>query len=241
MSTFFDRFGILMGQLVAEYCSTYAWIAPLPHLATLLLLYLIFRQGNRTRKALTIYFILDYIWLVIFVGGWFTFQLYQKLGFMAVVTYGGTLPLLLLILAEWVQELRHPRLDLDFTRVNTWRFLLAIPILLWGFWYPPYIWGIGLSFDPKELLLGAYGLMGCPSTMVPLSLLFLKYPAGNRLLFYALTVFAVIIGFFMTLLRYWPDTPLLFMGLASLGLIIQTRLKGRGKVSAKQSFGQQAV
>ena len=64
---------------------------------------------------------------------------------------------------------------------------------------------------------------------------------SNRPLFYALTLFAVMIGFCMTLLRYWPDTPLLFIGLASLGLIIATRLKGRGKAVTKQSLGQQAV
>ena len=83
--------------------------------------------------------------------------------------------------------------------------------------------------------------MGCPSTMVALSLLFLKYPAGNRPLFYALTAFAVIIGLFMTLLHYWPDIPLFVMGLASLGLIIVTRLKERGKALSKQSFSEQVV
>ena len=38
-------------------------------------------------------------------------------------------------------------------------------MLVWGLWYPPYIFGVRLVFDPAELLFGAYGLMGCPVTM----------------------------------------------------------------------------
>ena len=86
-----------MGQLVTEYRGGYYWIAPLPHLAILLLLYLIFRQGNRYRKAFTLYFVINYIWLVFFVGVWFSFQLYQRMGIVALGIYGVT-PILLLII-----------------------------------------------------------------------------------------------------------------------------------------------
>ena len=58
-----------------------------------------------------------------------------------------------------------------------------------------------MIFDPTELLFGAYGLMGCPTTMVALSL-FLKYPAGNRRLFHLLTGYAVIVGAAMVALLY---------------------------------------
>ena len=223
------QFGITLGQLVTEYRSAYAWIAPLPHLATLILLYLIFRYGQRARKAFVLYFILNYSWLVVFVGGWFSVQLYQRLGIPALVLYGATPILLVIILYQWVQELRTPRLDLDMTWVDRWRLLVAAPVLLWGFWYPPYDWGVGLIFDPKELLFGAYGLMGCPTTMVPLSLLFLKYPLGNRPLFYALTAYAVFIGAAMVALQYLPDMPFFFIGIASLGLIIITKFKREDK------------
>ena len=112
------QFGITMGQLVAEYRAAYAWLAPLPHVATLLLLYALFRYGQRARKAFTLYFILTYVWAVIFVGGWFSVQLYRRLGLPALGMYGATPILLLLILYQWVQELRMTRLDLDFTKFD---------------------------------------------------------------------------------------------------------------------------
>jgi hypothetical protein len=229
MDEFAIQFGMLMGQLVTEYRNMFSWLAPLPHLATLLLLYLICRYGQRFRRAFTLYFIMNYIWLVIFVGGWFSVQLYRRMGIAALGMYGATPVLLLLALYQWVQEFRSPRLDIDFTRFEKWRLLIVAPILLWGFWYPPYEWGVGLDFNPRELLFGTYGLMGCPTTMVPLSILFLKYPAGNRPLFYILTTYAVCIGAAMVALQYIPDIPFFFIGLASLGLIIITKLKEREK------------
>jgi hypothetical protein len=164
---------------------------------------------------------------LIFVGGWFSVQLYRRMGLIALGTYIATPVLLAVMLYQWVQELRSPRLDLDLTDVKPWRWLIAIPVIVWGFWYPPYEWGVRLIFDPAELLFGAYGLMGCPTTMVPLALLFLKYPAGNRPLFAALTTYAAIIGLVMTvLMRYVPDIPFFFIGLVSLSLIVVTRLRG---------------
>lgn len=225
MEDFATQFGILMGQLVTEYRTTYAWIAPLPHIITFILLYQIIRYGQRYRKAFTIYFIINYIWLLVFVGGWFCYQLYRRMGLAALGMYGATPVLLLVILFQWIQEYRNPRLDLDFTRFEKWRLLVAIPFLIWGFWYPPYDWGVRLIFDPKELLFGAYGLMGCPTTMAPLSILFLKYPAGNRPLFHVLTVYAVCIGAAMVALRYVPDIPFFMIGLASLGLILWSSKK----------------
>ena len=116
-------------------------------------------------------------------------------------------------------------MDLDLKKVSAWRWLIALPFMVWGFWYPPYEWGIGLNFDPKELLVGAYGLMGCPTALVSLAVLFLNYPAGNRPLFYALTTYAVIIGLAMVALKYLPDIPFFTMGIIALGMIVITRLR----------------
>ena len=217
------QFGILMGQLTEQYRSTYAWVALIPHIVFLVLFYLILRYGNRYRKAFTIYYIVNFVWVFIFVGGWFSVQVYKHLGIPALMMYIGTPPLILVILIQWIQELRSSRLDLDLSKVSIWRWVIALPFILWGFWYPPYEWGVRLIFDPKELLFGAYGLMGCPTTLVPLALLFLKYPAGNRSLFHALTAYAVIVGFAMVMLMYIPDIPFFAMGLLSLGLILFTK------------------
>jgi hypothetical protein len=71
--------------------------------------------------------------------------------------------------------------------------------------------------------------------MVALSLLFLKYPAGNRRLFHLLTGYAVIVGAAMVALLYVPDIPFFVLGLASLALIVSTMRKDR---SARTSIGR---
>ncbi|MCW4000398.1 MAG: hypothetical protein NWE93_09175 [Candidatus Bathyarchaeota archaeon] len=223
-------FGITMGQLTGQYRTEYSWLSPLLHIVTLALIFLVFRYGQRFQKAFTVYFILNYVWLVVFVGGWFSLQLFQRLGIPSLAMYAATPVLLLVILYQWIQEYRKPQLDLDFSSFEKWRLLIVVPFFIWGFWYPPYTWGVGLNFDPKELLFGAYGLMGCPTTMIPLALLFLKYPKTNRPLFYALTVYALFIGAAMVALQYVPDIPFFFIGVASLGLIIGAKIKGKSKL-----------
>ena len=94
------QFGILMGQLVAEYRSTFAWLGIIPHITLLILFYLVLRHGNRYRKAFTICYILNYVWMVIFVGGWFSVQLYQRQGFMAFMMYAATPVMLCVILYQ---------------------------------------------------------------------------------------------------------------------------------------------
>ncbi|MFZ1291712.1 MAG: hypothetical protein WAR79_16570, partial [Melioribacteraceae bacterium] len=71
------QFGILMGQLAAQYRSTYAWVAIVPHVTFLVLFVLILRFGNRYRKAFTVYFIANFVWVLIFVGVWFSMQVYK--------------------------------------------------------------------------------------------------------------------------------------------------------------------
>jgi hypothetical protein len=227
MDPFGVEFGKTIGQLVTEYRTTFAWVALLWHLSTFALLYLIFRYGNHYRRVFAAYFALNYAWLVAFVGIWMSVGLYQRMGLVALAVYGATPVFLLIILYQWYRELRNPRLDLDFRNIEKWRLLVAVPMLVWGLWYPPYVFGVRLVFDPAELLFGAYGLMGCPVTMVALSLLFLKYPAGNRTLFNRLTAYAVMVGAAMVALLYVPDIPFFVLGVVSLTLIVRTRLKGR--------------
>ncbi len=71
--------------------------------------------------------------------------------------------------------------------------------------------------------------------------MFLKYPAGNHGLFYALTAYAVCIGAAMVALQYLPDIPFFFLGLASLGLVIQTALKQAGEAKQERPSDEQAA
>ena len=71
--------------------------------------------------------------------------------------------------------------------------------------------------------------MGCPTTLVPIAIMFLKYPSGNRPLFYALTAYAVIVGLAMVSLKYVPDIPFFAMGMIALVLILITKLRKYGQ------------
>lgn len=138
MDPFGVEFGKTMGQLVGEYRTTFAWVALLWHVSTLAMLSLTFRYGNRFRRVFAAYFVLNYVWLVAFVGVWMSFQLYERMGLVALGVYGATPIFLSIILCQRYRELKNPRLDLDFRNFEKWRLLIAVPMLVWGFWYPPY-------------------------------------------------------------------------------------------------------
>ncbi len=212
-------FGRAFGKIVMEYVSEFFWLATVFHIATLVILLLIIKYGNRYRKAFTIYFTINYLWIFIYFGIVMGFLLYREMGIWS-LAFWSFCPILLGIIAfQWIKELKSPKIDLEFAGIRKWRFIV-IPIMIFGFWYPTYVWGVGFSFLPKDLLFSAYGLMPCPTTMVVLGLLSLKYPRGNRSLFNALTALAVCIGTAQVALPYLPDYPLALIGYFSLGLII---------------------
>ena len=97
---------------------------------------------------------------------------------------------------------------------------MILLIVLWGFWYPTYIYGEGFTFSWRDLLLSNLGLMPRPTTMVALGIFTLKYPAGNRRLFKLLTAFALVIGPPTVAAGWYPDIPLIMIGLYGLILII---------------------
>ena len=213
-------FGRAFGKIVTEYVSGFFWLAAVFHIATLVILFLlIIKYGNRYRKAFTIYFTLNYLWIFIYVGIVMGFLLYREIGIWSLAFWSFTPVLIGIIVFQWIKELKNPKIDLDFTGTRKWR-LLVIPIIIFGFWYPTYVYGVGFSILPKDLLFSTYGLMPCPTTMVVLGLLSLKYPRVNRSLFNALTAFAVCIGTAQILIGYVPDYPLALIGYFSLVLII---------------------
>lgn len=213
-------FGMAFEKLVVEYQNGIGfWLAPVFHIATILILLLIIKYGNRYRKAFVVYFMLNYLWIFIYAGIVMSFLFYREIGIWS-LAFWSIIPVLIgVIVFQWIKELKSPKVDLDFTSTRKWR-LLIIPIIIFGFWYPTYVCGAGFSMLSKDLLFSCYGLMPCPTTMVVLGLLSLKYPYGNKSLFNALTLFAICIGTAQILIGYVPDYPLAIIGYLSLGLII---------------------
>jgi multisubunit Na+/H+ antiporter MnhC subunit len=77
------------------------------------------------------------------------------------------------------------------------------------------------------------GLIGFPATPIPLAILFLRYPAGNRPLFYALIAYAVVVGLAMVSLKYVPDVPFFAMGVTALLLVLCIRSRQTQPLTSK--------
>jgi hypothetical protein len=193
------------------------------HIATLIILFLVFTKGNKCRKLFAIYFAIN--WLFLF-GYWGVYAIiyWSKIGLPYLASYSITPVLLGLIVFHWTKEIPNPKIDLNFKKINGYRFIILI-ILLWGFWYPTYVYGEGFMFRVKDIILSNYGLMPCPTTMVVLSLMALKYPNTNRSLYNLFTAYAIIIGTATVLSGWLPDIPFILLGLYSLLLILFKKTK----------------
>lgn len=193
-------------------------LSPIFHIATFAILFLVFKHGNRYRKLFTIYFALNWIFLF---GYWGVFGIvyWAKIGLIYLASFIFAPILLGIMVFNWLRELFNPSIDFDFTDVKKSKFIVLL-ILLWGFWYPTYIYDRGFIFNIKDLLFSNYGLMPCPTTMVVLSLLTLKYPAGNKTLYNLFTVYALFIGTATVISGWLPDIPFIIIGIYSLTLIL---------------------
>jgi hypothetical protein len=216
--------GKALGHLYGGYTAGFSWLAPVWHVAAVVVVVLGFVGGNRYRRVFAGYFLANYVWGLAFVGLWVSVRLVQQLGPQVLLFYGATPVFLLLIVYEFYREVRHPRLDIDFSHAKPWRFAISVPVMVWALWYPPYTWGRGFDFAPSAFVFGAYGLMTCPLTMMALSALFLTYPKGNRRLFNLLTAYSLFGGLGMVALLWFPDVPFFLMGLAALSLAIGLKL-----------------
>ncbi len=154
------------------------------------------------------------------------FLFYKEIGLWSFAFWGVVPVLLLIIIINLIIEIIKPKIDLDLKNIQIWKFMV-VPIIIFGFWYPTFIYGKGFIFTPKDLLFSAYGLMNCPTTMVILGILTLYYPKTNKALFVSLTIFASMIGTAQVLLPYIPDIPLAIVGYYGLLLIIIFFIKNK--------------
>jgi len=201
----------------------------------LIIIILVIIRGNKRIKYFTIYFIINYLWLFIFVGLYMSFLLFRKMG-IAFLIYWGPVPFLLLyILLRWIKELKTQQNNLNFKNIPFYRYIV-IPVILFGFWYPSYIWNFGFTFSLKDILFSSYGLMPCPTTMVVLRLLTLKYPDVNKGLFHSLTLFSIMVGTAQFAIGYIPDYPLAILGYYCLILILLEKITRLKKLRIKTNY-----
>lgn len=213
-------FGRSFGEITTEYLDGPGrFISPVFHLVALILLILILTGGNQHRNKFTLYYLINYIWIFLYVGLYMSYLFFEKMGISFLIFWGAIPFLLAFILFNWFKELKAGRNNLIFSKIPYYRYII-LPFILYGFWYPTYLWGSGFHFMIRDFLFSSYGLMPCPTTIVVLSLLTLKYPDVNRGLFYSLTLFSVVVGTAQFAIGYVPDYPLAILGYYSTVLII---------------------
>ncbi len=222
-------FGITIGKIVGGYGDAVRpWLSPLCHAAILLVIVLLARQRNRAGRIFTGYFLLNYIWLFGAIGLYASIQLYRQAGPVYLTAYGATPVLLAVIVFLLIGEWRSPRTDWNRQNTPLWRWLIALPMMAWAFYYPAWRFdGSGFDWNLTQLLNGNYGLMGCPVTLMALSLLFLCYPRVNPHLYRVLILYAVMLGGAMVLVGYRTDIPFFIMGLICLAHMAAQGLKRR--------------
>ena len=189
-------------------------LSPIFHIASFIILILIFSRGNRFRRLFSTWFTLNWLFLL---GYWGVFGVIYWLGIGPVylAVYIAAPVLLLLICINWIRELFKSQINYSITDAPKWRFAVLV-ILLWGLWYPAYIYGQGFIFNPSDLLFSYYGLMPCPTTMFVLSLMTIAYPKVNKRLYRLLTAYALFIGTATVASGWLPDIPFIVLGVYAL-------------------------
>jgi hypothetical protein len=221
------EFGSRFHEFVTGEVELLGVLAPYLHIISIIIIVLVFIKGNQFRSLFILYFTLQ--WILLF-GYWGVYGAiyWAQTGPAYLAVYGITPVLLGLITWQWLKEIRKPTIDMNFRGTVYWKWW-ALLIGAWGFWYPAYVWGQGISFQTKDLLFSNYGLMPCPTTMVVLSLMTLNYPRGNRTLFNLLTAYAILIGIGSVASGWLPDIPFILLGFYSLGLITMNRITASHK------------
>jgi hypothetical protein len=224
-------FGGAFDKIAMEYLKGIGlYIAPLFHIGAFILIYLVLRRQNKYRKLITLWFTANYLWMFLYVGLFMLYLFYKEMGVWSLAFWGFVPILLANILVNWIRESSNLITDWDFSKIHKWR-LIIVPFIIYGFWFPTFIYGQGFIFSAQDLLLSAFGLMPCPTTILVLGLLTIKYPMVNRKLFNALTLFAIVIGTAQLAIGYVPDYPLAMVGYYSAGLIVSNYLKERKELS----------
>ncbi|MBN1599383.1 MAG: hypothetical protein JW894_13905 [Bacteroidales bacterium] len=217
-------FGRSFGEITNDYINGPGkYISPVFHVATIVIFILIILNGNKHKDKFTLYFLINYTWIFLYAGLYMSYMFFQKMGIYFLVFWGAIPFLLFFILYQWLREFRVKKNNLTLKRIPYYRFII-LPVILFGFWYPTYKWTGGFQFEIKDFLFSFYGLMPCPTTIVVLGLLTLKYPDVNKGLFYSLTLFSVMVGTAQFAIGYVPDYPLAITGYYSVLLIAFDKL-----------------
>jgi len=204
--------------------TTYLWLSPIVHAATIILLIALYRHGPKIGRIADAYFGI----LFLFFAFSQNIALTENYG-LAVVT--GNLVLVLIVGLFWMWEVFRPRNEYVFQRLPLWRYWV-IPFSILAFWFPLNP-DASPNFSPLLLLTSSFGVQVCPTAPVVIAILTLIYPRVNRYILTVTSFVSLLIGLFnvmslfvmpgYTLYVLILHTPLIFISI--YGLLIPMVVK----------------
>ena len=143
-------FGEGSHQFVQQESHLFGFLSPIFHILSFVLLLLTFLLKNKIRRIFIIYFMLNWVFLIAY-WGIYSIIYWFHIGPINLFIYIFVPILLSLITIKRIKERIHPQVDLDLQSVSAYRFIISF-ILMWGFWYPSYVFRHGFIFAPSDLL-----------------------------------------------------------------------------------------
>ncbi|MHA1383217.1 MAG: hypothetical protein ACTSR3_05630 [Candidatus Helarchaeota archaeon] len=192
-----QQIGLVIQQLLSNSITPYVIFAPIFHIATIILIVLIFVYGEKINRILAIYISINYVFIAFgqMIGYTFLFGLVIMIG--SLIAY-------LIIALFWVLEAADPQNKTVFQKLPWWRYW-PIPLAVLAFWSP--IKNMSINFHPLLLITGeGYGLTFCLTTPIFLCLMSLFYPNVNKHVLRIHSFVGIIYGIYNMSMLFIPYT-----------------------------------
>lgn len=197
----------------------YAWLSPLIHISTIVLVVLLYKYGQKTGRITDINFGILFLFFALSNNIVVT----EKYG-LVVIT--GNFITFLALTIFWMWEVYRPKNEYVFQRLSIWGYWV-IPFIILAFWFPMDA-DLSPNFNPLLLLTSSFGITFYPTTPLVIGVLTLVYSKVNVTLLRFTSLVGLIIGLFnslslfimpgCTLWLFTLHTPLILISL--YGLVI---------------------
>lgn len=120
--------GRVISSLLSVSTIPYEWLAPIFHIATIVLIVIMWRYGARVSRIFAVYVGANYVFIA------FTQMMGVTLEFGLVVLVGGLISYVLIGLF-WFWDASNPKTETIFRKLPLWRYW-SIPLAILAFWSP---------------------------------------------------------------------------------------------------------
>jgi len=163
----YGQIGELMGIVLRESLMPYIWLAPAFHLATIVLIILLWKLNTKVAKYFYAYLAVNFV----FIAFAQNITVNEKFGFVII---SNNLLHILLVGILWIPAIFQHENEFAAVKLEKWRFC-AVPLAILAFWVPMTLLGQP-DFNPILLLTSEYGLAFCFTAPVMIYILTLYYP-----------------------------------------------------------------